>query len=88
MVLFEQSATLSVPLTAVTDESRPEFLKALRKLDYRGRYPDITIALDRVIREFEVNGREGAEKWIILLTHGLLDTPDTVLVQARLSALG
>jgi secreted protein with Ig-like and vWFA domain len=73
IVLFDHSATVSVPLTAVTDESRLEFLEALQKLNYRGQYPDTAIALEQAIRELEVNGRGGAEKSIILLTGGLLD---------------
>ncbi|MGH8594802.1 MAG: VWA domain-containing protein [Gammaproteobacteria bacterium] len=88
IVLFDRSATVSVPLTAVTDESRPEFRAALQQLDYRGEYPDIAIALEQGIREFEANGREEAEKSIVLLTQGLLDPPDTALVQVRLQALG
>jgi integral membrane protein TerC family protein/von Willebrand factor type A domain-containing protein/putative peptidoglycan binding protein len=88
LVLFDHSATVSVPFTAVTDESRLEFLEALQKLNYRGQYPDIAIALEQAIRELEVNGRGGAEKSIILLTGGLLDPSDTALVQLRLRALG
>ena len=88
LVLFDHSATVSVPLTAVTDESRGEFLEALQKLNYRGQYPDFTIALEQAIRELEVNGRGGAEKSIILVTGGLLDPSDTALVQSRLRALG
>jgi hypothetical protein len=88
IVLFDHSATVSVPLTAVTDESRLEFLQALQKLNYRGQYPDIAIALEQAIRELEVNGRGGAEKSIILVTGGLLDSSDTALVQSRLRALG
>jgi CBS domain containing-hemolysin-like protein len=88
IVLFDHSATVSVPFTAVTDESRLEFLKALQKLNYRGQYPDIAIALKQAVRELEVNGRGGAEKSIILLTGGLLDPSDTALVQSRLRALG
>src|ERR671915_1454592 len=88
LVLFDHSATVSVPLTAVTDESRREFLEALQKLNYRGQYPDIAIALGQAIRELEVHGRGGAEKSVILLTGGLLDPSDTALVQSRLRALG
>ncbi len=88
MILFDQSATVSVPLSAVTDESGVEFLEALQKLNYRGPYPDIALALKQAIRELEVNGRGGAEKSIILLTGGLLDPSDTALVQSRLRALG
>jgi hypothetical protein len=73
LVLFDHSATVSVPLTAVTDESRLELLEALQKLNYRGQYPDIATALDQAIHELEVHGRGGAEKSIILLTGGLLD---------------
>ncbi len=88
IVLFDHSATVSVPLTAVTDESRLEFLEALQKLNYHGIYPDMARAVEQAIRELEVNGRGGAEKSIILLTGGLLDPSDTVLVQSRLRALG
>src|SRR5919109_1316226 len=88
LVLFDHSATVSVPLTAVTDESRLEFLETLQKLNYRGQYPDVAIALEQAIRELEVNGRGGAEKSIILLTGNLLDPSDTALVQSRLRALG
>jgi Kef-type K+ transport system membrane component KefB len=88
IILFDHSATVSVPLTAVTDESRLEFLEALQKLNYRCQYSDVAIALEQAIRELEVNGRGGAEKSIILLTGGLLDPSDTALVQSRLRALG
>ncbi len=88
LVLVDHSATVSVPLTAVTDESRLEFLEALQKLNYHGMYPDMVIALEQALRELEVNGRGGAEKSIILLTGGLLDPSDTALVQSRLRALG
>jgi uncharacterized protein with von Willebrand factor type A (vWA) domain len=62
VVLFDRSVTLSVPLTAVTAESRPELLKALQKLNYSGRYSDITVALEQAIREFEANVREEERK--------------------------
>src|SRR5918999_5270126 len=88
VVLLDRSATVFVPLIAVTDKSRLGFLETLQKLNYHGKYPDTVAALEQALREFEIHGREGAEKSIILLTGGTPDPSDTALVQSRLRALG
>jgi predicted tellurium resistance membrane protein TerC len=88
VVFLDRSATVFVPLIAVTDKSRLGFLETLQKLNYHGKYPDTVAALEQALREFEIHGREGAEKSIILLTGGTPDPSDTALVQSRLRALG
>ena len=75
MVIFDQDATLIEALSdidAVADAER--FMKSLARIDYKGQFTNTPSGLERAIYELKSNGRENAEKIIILLTDGIVDT--------------
>jgi len=75
MVTFDQEATLVEslsPVDTVADGKR--FLKSLDRIDYKGQFTNTPAGMERAIYELKSNGREKAEKIIILLTDGIVDT--------------
>ncbi len=74
VVLFDQGVRLALPFTPRAEITGKVFRRSLAALDYRGRYTDIPAALDRGIYELKRNGRPDAQKSIVLLTDGVIDT--------------
>ncbi len=75
MVIFDSGASLIEPLSGIsvaTDADR--FLKSLKKINYKGQYTNTPVGVERAMYELKTNGREEAEKIIILLTDGIVDT--------------
>lgn len=79
ILLFDQSARLVMPLTPLTEATRPDFLLSLDKVDYRGLLTDSPAAIERAIYELKVNGRPGADKSIVFMTDGIVDTGDKAM---------
>lgn len=77
MVIFDQDARLVVPLT---DRSASRvsalFVKGLDKVNYAGQFTNSPAGIERAIYELKMNGRNEAEKVIIFLTDGIVDTGD------------
>ncbi|MFQ5660667.1 MAG: VWA domain-containing protein [Gammaproteobacteria bacterium] len=74
IVIFDQDVTLAMPLTQVSAESRDKVLKSLDRINYRGLFTDSPDAIERAIYELKNNGREMAQKLIIFMTDGIVDT--------------
>jgi len=75
MVTFDQEAILIESLSPVdTVAEGKRFLKSLDKIDYKGQFTNTPAGMERAIYELKSNGREKAEKIIILLTDGIVDT--------------
>lgn len=74
VIIFDQDVTLAVPLTRVTLDNREELLTSLDRINYRGLFTDSPAAMERAIYELKNNGREGAQKLIIFMTDGIVDT--------------
>jgi hypothetical protein len=75
MVTFDQEATLIESLSSIgTAADAERFLKSLDRIDYRGQFTNTPAGMERAIYELKSNGREKAEKIIILLTDGIVDT--------------
>ena len=74
ILLFDQNTRLVMPLTPLTEASRPDFLLSLDKVDYRGLLTDSPAAIERAIYELKVNGRPDADKSIVFMTDGIVDT--------------
>jgi Mg-chelatase subunit ChlD len=75
MVVFDQDARLVEPLTAIpTQTEREKFLNRLDTINYKGQFTNTPVAVERAIYELKTNGREEAQKVIILLTDGIVDT--------------
>ena len=74
VIIFDQSVRVVVPLTEITEESRPAILNSIEKLDYKGLYTDSPAAIEKAIYDLKNNGRENAKKLIVFMTDGIVDT--------------
>lgn len=77
MVTFDQEARLAEPLTEVTSwKARAKFLKSLDTVNYKGLFTNSPAGIERAIYELKTYGRSDAQKVIIFLTDGIVDTGD------------
>lgn len=76
VLAFDEDVRWLVPLTALDDGSRTTFLESLDEIDYTGQFTDSPKAMERAIYELNVNGRAIAEKSIVFMTDGIVDTGD------------
>jgi len=75
MVIFDSGASLIEPLSSIDTALESErFLKSLDKINYKGQYTNTPVGVERAIYELKSNGRDDAQKIIILLTDGIVDT--------------
>ena len=75
MVTFDQEASLIESLSSIESTADFErFMKSLDRIDYKGQHTNTPAGVERAIYELKSNGREDAEKIIILLTDGIVDT--------------
>jgi hypothetical protein len=75
MVIFDQDATLIEALSGIDTVADGErFMQSLARIDYKGQFTNTPAGVERAIYELKSNGREDAEKIIILLTDGIVDT--------------
>ena len=76
VLAFDENVRWVVPLTALDDGSRATFLESLDEIDYTGQFTDSPKAMEQAIYELNVNGRAIAEKSIVFMTDGIVDTGD------------
>jgi len=74
IVVFAESPRLVQPLTPVLPGERERLLAGLDSLDFRGQWTETAAAVERALYELRINGREGVDKAIILMTDGIVDT--------------
>ena len=75
MVIFDTDANLVQPLTGITTaESAESFLDGLDMITYKGQFTNTPAGVERAVYELKTNGRGQAEKVVILLTDGIVDT--------------
>jgi len=73
IVMFADNATMTMPLTAI-GEARQAMQSSLTKLDYSGKLTDTAAAVERALYELKHQGRADADKAIVLMTDGIIDT--------------
>lgn len=74
ILLFDQDVRLVMPLTPLNDSTRAEFLLGIDQVNYKGLFTDSPAAIERAIYELRVNGRPEANKSIVFMTDGIVDT--------------
>jgi Mg-chelatase subunit ChlD len=75
MVLFDQTARLLKPLTPIAGvQAEQELIAALQKIDYRGQRTNTPVGIERALYELKTNGRPLAQKGIVFITDGIVDT--------------
>jgi len=77
MVIFGREAELAESLTEMTGaETKAGFLKSLEKVNYKGQFTNSPAGIERAIYELKTNAGPDAQKVIIFLTDGIVDTGD------------
>jgi tellurite resistance protein TerC len=84
LILSAETPSVAIPLNRPMDESRVDIPKALD----HGEFSDIPEALEQAFHELARNGREQAEKSILLIVGALSDPREVTEVQYRLHTLG
>ena len=74
IVIFDQAVRLPVPLTDASLSNREKILNSLEKINYKGLFTDSPAGIERAIYELKNNGRADAQKSIIFMTDGIVDT--------------
>lgn len=74
IVIFDQDVRLPVPLTDASMANRETILNSIENINYKGLYTDSPAGIERAIYELKNNGREEAQKSIIFMTDGIVDT--------------
>jgi len=74
IIIFDQDVSLVMPLTQVSLASRDGLLVSLDRITYRGLFTDSPAAMERAIYELKNNGRGTAQKLIVFMTDGIVDT--------------
>ena len=74
MLIFDQGVTIPVPLTPIDDASKARLIESLDNINYRGQLTDSPAAIERAIYELKTKGRADANKLIVFMTDGIVDT--------------
>ena len=74
VIIFDQRVTLAVPLTEAGGPNTQLLKNSLDDINYRGQLTDSPAAVERAIYELKTNGRPGADKFIVFMTDGIVDT--------------
>jgi pSer/pThr/pTyr-binding forkhead associated (FHA) protein/Mg-chelatase subunit ChlD len=75
VVLFDQNARILSPLTRISGKQDGKgIIAGLNKIDYRGQFTNTPMGMERAIYELKIHGRPLAEKSIVLITDGIVDT--------------
>ncbi len=74
IVIFDQGVRLPVPLTDASLANREILLNSIENINYKGLFTDSPAGIERAIYELKNNGRADAQKSIIFMTDGIVDT--------------
>jgi len=85
VVIFDQGVRLPVPLTYASLANREILLNSIENVNYKGQFTDSPAGIERAIYELKNNGRDDAQKSIIFMTDGIVDTgaPDRDLEKSK-----
>lgn len=74
IVIFDQNVRLPVSLTDASLANRETILNSIEDINYKGLFTDSPAGIERAIYELKSNGRVDAQKSIIFMTDGIVDT--------------
>ncbi len=74
IVIFDQDVQLPISLMAASIANRETILNSLDAINYKGLFTDSPAGIERAIYELKNNGRDTAQKSIIFMTDGIVDT--------------
>lgn len=74
VIIFDQTVRVAVPLVEMSEATRETILQSLDQINYKGLYTDSPAGIERAIYELKTNGRIDAQKIIVFMTDGIVDT--------------
>lgn len=74
IISFDQKVKLLMPLAEGTHQQQADIISSLRNINYRGLLTDTPAAIEQAIYELKTNGRNDANKIIVFMTDGIIDT--------------
>jgi pSer/pThr/pTyr-binding forkhead associated (FHA) protein len=74
IIIFDKDVRMPVPLTPVSDATRAQFQQSLTLIDYKGLLTASPDAVERAIYILKSSGRADAQKLIVFMTDGDVDT--------------
>jgi Mg-chelatase subunit ChlD len=75
IVVFDATVSVPLPLTrGDADGFRDAVAASVKRLDYKGKYTDIPAGVERAIYELRDHGRADADRVIVFMTDGVVDT--------------
>ena len=75
LIVFANRLDMVLPLRPVREEeTRRSITAALDRLDYTGAYSNIPAALERAVYELRANRREDAQRLVVFVTDGNIDS--------------
>lgn len=74
VIIFDQTVRVAVPLVDMSETTRETILQSLDQINYKGLYTDSPAGIERAIYELKTNGRMDAQKIIVFMTDGIVDT--------------
>lgn len=74
VLIFDHGVKQAVPLTVIDDAGKATLIKSLENINYRGQLTDSPAAVERAIYELKTNARDGADRFIVFMTDGIVDT--------------
>jgi Mg-chelatase subunit ChlD len=75
VVVFDSKADFAMPLTSLANPDFENAVKnSLRRLSYTGKYTNYPIAIERAVYDLKLHGRKDAEKVVIFMTDGFIDS--------------
>jgi hypothetical protein len=79
IIVFDQDVRMPVALTPVSESTRGQMLESLGLVNYKGLFTASPAAVERAIYELKNGGRPDAQKLIVFMTDGIVDTGDAAV---------
>ena len=83
IIIFDQKVNYAVKLGVLDVTARGAIKHSLDSIDYRGQYTNIPAAMERAIFELKSTSRADANKVIVFMTDGIVDTGNAAVDGAK-----
>ncbi len=85
VITYGKTPVVQVPLSAISDATRDQVSKALRRLDYRGQITDTAAGINQALAEIINNEDSATQKNIVLITNDIENLSDATANKEQIS---
>lgn len=78
IIIFDKYVYLPMPLAAVNSESPGQLNSIFKKINYNGLFTNSSFAMQTAVDELKERGQDNADRSIVLLTDGIIDTGNKI----------